>query len=184
MAEARRFFCLLPSAICLLLLACATPAPKPQLTAPDWTTIPSGVLDGLCARLQMDAIATGAPLAIVSTTRPLATPQSLNALAILAKGRVSGDLVTKSVAEMNRALPVTTEGATCNWRTIAAEQLAAHRDELMVEVSAPSLNPFAPKSGGMFARVSVGGEGASWYWITLVPHNGRWAVGPVYVLVQ
>ncbi len=167
----------------LFLAACAT-QPRPQLTAPDWTAVPPGVLDGLCARLQMDAIATGAPLAIVSTTRPLATPQSLNALAILAPGRVSGQLVTRSVADLNRELPVTTEGASCGWRAIAAAQLAAHHDELMVELSAPAINPFAPKSGGMFARASVGGQGTSWYWITLVPRNGRWAVGPVYVLVQ
>lgn len=167
----------------LLLVACAA-SPPPQLTAPDWSSVPSGVLDAFCARLQMDAIATGSPLTLVSTTRPLANPQSLNALALVARGRVKTDRVAMSSAELNRPLPITAEGATCRWRTIAASQLEAHFDEMVVELSAPAINPFAPKTGGMFARVTVGGEGASWYWITLVPRGDRWAVGPVYVLVQ
>jgi hypothetical protein len=132
----------------------------------------------------MDAIATGSPLALVSTTRPLATPQSLSALALMAKGRVKSNRVAMSVEEMNRALPITSEGATCQWRPVAAAQLAGLHDEQLVELSAPSLNPFEPKTGGMFARVTVGGQGASWYWITLIPRGGGWAAGPVYVLVQ
>jgi hypothetical protein len=169
--------------ILLLLSACAT-QPAPQLAAPDWPTVPSAVLDALCARLQMDAIATGAPLALVSTTRPLATPQSLNALAMTAQGRVKINRAAMSAAELNRSLPITSEGASCRWRPIAASQFDRLHDEMMVELSAPAIHPFAPKTGGMFARVTVGGQGASWYWITLFPRGDRWTVGPVYVLVQ
>ena len=167
----------------LFLAACAT-QPKPQLQAPDWTTVPPAVLDSLCARLQMDAISTGAPLTLVATTRPLATPQSLNALAMTARGRVKTDRAGLSAAEMNRSLPILSEGTTCRWRPIQVAQLDAHQDEMVVELSAPAIHPFAPKSGGLFARVTVGGQGAAWYWITLVPNSGRWLVGPVFVLVQ
>ncbi|MGZ5448683.1 MAG: hypothetical protein ACXW5U_11530 [Thermoanaerobaculia bacterium] len=181
----RRFSRALRPALCALsfLAACAT-QPAPPLAAPDWPAIPTGVMDALCARLQMDAIATGSPLTLVSTTRPLANPQSLSALAMTVRGRVKTNRVAMSSAELNRSLPILTDGATCRWRPIAASQLDAHRDEMVVELSAPALHPFAPKTGGMFARVTVGGEGASWYWITLFPSGGRWAVGPVYVLVQ
>jgi hypothetical protein len=110
-------------------------------------------------------------------------PQSLNALALVARGRVKADRAAMSVAELNRVLPITTEGATCRWRPIKVAQADALQDEMIVELSAPSINPFAPKTGGLFARVTVGGQGASWYWITLFPSNGRWVVGPVYVLV-
>lgn len=169
----------------LILSACATTQPTPKLAAPDWTNVPPAVLDALCARLQMDAIANpGSPLALVSTTRPLANAQSLGALALTAKGRVKKDRVALSSVELNRALPIASEGTTCRWRPIAASRLDAHRDEMVVEVSAPSIHPFAPSTAGLFARVSVGGEGASWYWITLLPARGRWATGPVYVLVQ
>lgn len=172
------------SFLALLLAACAATQPQAQLRAPDWTSIPSGVLDSFCARLQMDAIATGSPLTLVSTTRPLANPQSIAALALTARGRVKNNMASASAADMNRSLPVATEGTTCRWRAIAASQLDAHRDEMVVELSAPAVNPFAPKTGGLFARVTVGGEGAAWYWITLFPRGDRWVVGPTYVLVQ
>ena len=169
----------------LLLSACATqPPPQPQLSAPEWTAIPPAVLDSLCARLQMDAIATTAPLALVSTTRPLATPQSLNALAMTARGRVKTDRAARSAAELNRSLPIVSEGTTCRWRPIQASQFDAHHDEMIVELSAQAIHPFSPKTGGLFARVTVGGQGASLYWITLFPSGGRWVVGPVQVLVQ
>jgi hypothetical protein len=101
-----------------------------------------------------------------------------------ARGRVKTNRAPMSAAELNRTLPVVSEGATCRWRPIAASQLDAHRDELVIEISAPGIHPFAPKTGGLLVRASVGGEGASWYWITLFPASGRWVVGPVYVLVQ
>lgn len=171
------------AALVLFLTACAS-QPAPPIQSPDWKTVPAPVLDALCGRLQMDAIATGAPLALVSTTRPLATPQSLSALALMAKGRVKGDRAATSAMELNRALPVSTEGASCAWRPIAAAQAANLHDELVVELSAPAIHPYAQKTGGLFARVTLGGQGASWYWVTLAPVNGRWMVGPVYVLVQ
>jgi hypothetical protein len=181
----RGFFCALRSAPCalLFLVSCAAP-PAAPVAAPDWTAVPPAVLDTLCARLQMDAIATGAPLALVSTTRPLATPQSLSALALTAKRRPKNNRAAVSVMDLNRSLPVTSEGATCAWRPVAASQVGRVHDEMLVELSAPSLNPYAPKTGGLFARVTVGGQGAAWYWITLFPAQGRWMVGPVYVLVQ
>ena len=168
----------------LFLVSCASQS-KPPVEAPQWTSIPPVVLDALCARLQMDAISTGAPLALVSTTRPLATPPSLSALALTARGgRPKRDHAARSAAELNRTLPITHDGSTCRWRPVKPAQIESLHDEMIVELSAPSLHPYAPKSGGLFARVTVGGQGASWYWITLVPGNGRWAVGPVYVLVQ
>ena len=167
----------------VLLAACATQPPTQQLTAPDWQSIPPGILDAFCVRLQMDAIATGSPLALVSTTRPLANPQSFEALARLSRGRVKTHRVPQSGEELNRSVPIISEGSTCGWSAFAALQLDAHRDEMVVELSSPGINPFDPKTGGMFARVSVGGQGASWSWITLVPRGGGWVVGPIFVLV-
>ncbi len=164
-----------------LLAACATqPAPPP--TAPD--TVPAAALDALCARLRIDAIASTAPLTIVRTTRPLATQQSMSALAMTARGRVKGGRIAASAQEANRELALQTSGTSCTWRPIRVADMAAHHDEMLVEISAPAINPFAPKQGGLFARMTVGGEGASWYWISLVPHGDQWAVGGVSVLSQ
>jgi hypothetical protein len=164
-----------------LLTACAT-QPAPTLTAPD--AVPAAALDALCARLRMDAIASTAPLTIVRTTRPLATQPSMTALAMIARGRVKGGRIGLSAQEANRELPLQTAGTSCTWRPIRVADMAAHHDEMLVEVSAPAINPFAPKHGGLFARVTVGGEGASWYWVALVPHGDQWAVGGVSILSQ
>lgn len=166
----------------LLLAASCASAPKTPLAAPDWPAVPPAVLDALCARLRMDAIATGAPVSLVGTTRPLATQGSLSSLAYLARGRVKGDRVAQSVSEANRALPITIEGSACPWRRISPEQAARLHDEMVVELSAPAVNPFSPREGGLFVRVTIGGEHASWYWITLFPSESRWAVGGVSVL--
>jgi hypothetical protein len=167
----------------LAFVSCATqPATAPALTPPD--TISPAVLEALCGRLRMDAIASTGALALVNVTRPLATQQSMTSLAMIAPRGVKGNRIAGSALEANRAIAVPTEGISCRWRGVAPAQLAQHQDEMLVELSAPAINPFAPKEGGLFARVTVGGEGASWYWITLVPYSGQWAVGRVSVLVQ
>jgi hypothetical protein len=166
-----------------IALACA-PRPATPLVAPD--TVPPTVLEALCGRLRMDAIASTAPVAILTVTRPLATQQSMAALAMTARGRVKGQRIGASALEANRELPVeAVAAASCTWRPVAPAQLDRYRDEMLVELSAPAVNPFEPRLAGLFARVTVGGEGASWYWVSLVPYpNGQWGVGGVSVLVQ
>ena len=171
--------------LALFVVSCATqPAgPAPALTAPD--NVPPAVLEALCGRLRMDAIASSAPLTIVNVTRPLATQASMTSLGLTARGKLKANRVSASALEANREIAFATDGtASCRWNAIAPAQLAGHHDEMVVELSAPALNPFAPREGGLFARVTVGGEGASWYWVTLVPYGGQWAVGRVSVLVQ
>jgi hypothetical protein len=168
--------------LAIALASCAT-RPSTPLAAPD--SVSPAVLEGLCGRLRIDAIASAAgPLAIVSETRPLATQQSMSALAMTARGRVKTNRLAASAVEANRALPVTVQSGQCTWRAVTPAQLERHRDEMLVELSAPAINPFAPKEAGLFARVTVGGEGASWYWISLYPYGDQWAVGNVSVLVQ
>ena len=171
------------AALLLLLTACTTRPPAPPLVAPD--SVSAAVLEGLCGRLRIDAIASPtAPLAVVSETRPLATRESMGALAMTARGRVKGNRIPASAVEANRTVPVTVRNGQCTWRAVAPAQIDGHRDEMLVELSAPAINPYAPKEAGVFARVAVGGDGASWYWISLHPYGDQWAVGNVSVLVQ
>ena len=167
--------------LAIALASCAT-HPAVPLVAPD--SVSAAVLEGLCGRLRIDAIASTAPLAVVSETRPLATQQSMSALAMTARGRVKGNRIAGSAVEANRTVPVHVQNGQCAWRAVAPAQLDRHRDEMLVELSAPAINPFAPKEAGVFARVTVGGEGASWYWISLHPYGDQWAVGNVSVIVQ
>lgn len=167
-----------------LLAACAT---KPQQPIPArLDVVPPGVLDALCARLQMDAIGTGAPLALVNTTRPLATQQTLSSLMLIAErgARTNGARLNASASDANRTLPISTEQAACRWRPLTPAQGAQLHDEMLIELSAPTSNPFAPREAGLFARASLDGGSASWYWIALVPYGDRWRVRGVSVLVQ
>lgn len=176
-------------AIIALLLLCSACASKPKTPPPPPPdTIPAMAIDSLCARLEMDAIATGAPLALVSTTRPLATQQSISALMLIQErnARTNPQRLAMTMVQGNRTLPVSTEGTNCGWKSITAAQVAGLHDEMIVELSAPTPNPFSQREAGIFARVSLGGEGmsASWYWISLVSYGDRWAVRGVSVLVQ
>lgn len=166
-----------------MLVACAM-NPPPPLAAPAWDTIPAGVLDALCTRLTMDAIATGAPLAIVTTSRPLGTSEAISALARAGRGRTKYSRVAASMEEANRSIPVTTAGSSCAWRPVPETQLDRVRDEMLLELSAPLVHPFLPRQAGLFARAAVDGQGPSWYWVTLAPHGDAWSVVSVTVLVQ
>ncbi len=181
---ARVFFRGLRFVLCALLVtACASQPKPPPLSAPEWDAVPVGVLDVFCTRLKMDAIASGAPLAIVATTRPLATAEAISALARLGRGRARIQAAA-AMQDGNRRLPVTTAGSSCAWRPVEESQTDRVRDEMLVELSAPMIHPFLPKQAGLFARATVGGEGASWYWISLVPYGEGWRVVSVSVLVQ
>lgn len=160
----------------LLLASCASQPPAP--TAPAWEAIPAGIAEALCTRLQMDAIATGA-VTIIRVTQPLATPQTIAAVAGVSNARnrpVSPRIV-------NRALPILFAPGSCNWTPIDVREAERHGDEMVVALSAPLPNPFEPGQAGLFARVSLAREHESWYWIPLLPAaNGGWSPGFIHVL--
>lgn len=171
-------------ALCALLVtACASQPKPPPLSAPAWDAIPVGVLDLFCSRLKMDAIAGSAPLAIVATTRPISTAEAISALGRTGRGRTRVQAAAAMI-DGNRRLPVTTAGSSCAWRPVEDSQTDRVRDEMLVELSAPLIHPFLPTQAGLFARASLAGEGASWYWISLVPYGQGWRVVSVSVLVQ
>lgn len=157
----------------LLFTACAS-APEPTGPfAPEWDVIPAGVAEALCLRLKMDAIATGA-VTVVRTTQPLATPLSVGALGNLARKR--GKPVNAPI--VNRAIPITlTAGGACTWTAIDVSAMKQHQDEMLLELSAPVPNPYAAGEAGLFARVSLAGEHASWYWLPLLPRGNGWSAG-------
>jgi hypothetical protein len=160
----------------LLLVGCASQPTAPA--APAWDAIPAGVAEALCTRLQMDAIATG-NVTIIRVTQPLATPETIAAVAGVSNAR-NLDVYALIV---NRALPILLARGTCNWTPIDVRDVERHGDEMVVALSAPLPNPFAPGQAGLFARVSLAREHESWYWIPLIPAaNGGWSPGFIHVL--
>ena len=167
---------LLPALI--LLAACATTPPPATPVVPDWDQLPAGIAAALCQRLQLDGIgSTGADIAIVRVTQPIASAQ---VLALLGKPR-------RPAAVVHRALPVATmSGGTggCSWKPIDALDPARQYDRMVVELSAPVANPAARVDAGIVARVSLGGTHPNWYWMELVLTPGGWAVGRIFPLAM
>lgn len=141
--------------------------------------IPAGVTDLLCSRLQMDALATDT-VAVVRVTQPLVTTESIAAL----KSSISSPKARKAPAgtaqPVNRAIPIQF-GQRCAWKPLGAFD-ARPADEMLVELSAPIVNPVIPSEAGLFARVSLAGDHPAWYWVALVPHGNEWGARWVYVL--
>lgn len=122
-------------------------------------------------RLQMDAIATGSAVAIVRTTQPITTAQAYTAL-----GRsVARKQVTPP--EAGKTIPIELKGGTCSWIPLDSLDAGRDRDQMVVQLSSPVPNPFVPGAAGVFARVSLGGEHPSWYWVALNPRGTGWTIG-------
>ena len=162
----------------LLAVSCASP--PPPVSAPAWELIPAGVTDLLCARLQMDALATGS-VAAIRVTQPLVSTESVAAL----RASVSSPKAVRrpgTIAIVNRALPIQF-GQRCAWKPLDVFD-PRPADEMVVEFSAPIPNPVIPSEAGLFARVSLAGDHPAWYWIALVPKGDQWAARWVYVLAR
>lgn len=172
-----RLLCALLSAT---LITCAS-QPKP-LIAPEWDAIPQGVMDTFCMRLQAEGVAAGAPVTVVNVTQPIASMRTLAALAGPRAKKVNPEQAAEALQRAQRTIPLTLAQSVCTW--VAIDAAAAHRraDQMVVEMSAPVANPFTPGTAGVFVRVSLAGEHASWYWISLVPRGGGWTIGYIHAL--
>ena len=176
-AAVRRTRTLVAAAV-LLFTSCAS---APPVVAPNWDVLPARVVEALCMRLRADAIATGRTN-IVKVTQPLVTAQNLAALAGSTTPR--GAKRRAAAAVTNRAIPIELGRGSCAWAPIDVRDVDRHSDAMLVELSAPLLHPYNPKEAGVLARVSLGNEHQSLYWISMVPRGDQWAVRFVSVLFQ
>ncbi len=162
----------LPFALLSLLAVSCASAPPAGPDAPEWDAIPPAIAEGLCGRLKMDALASG-PVTIVKVTQPLASARTLGALAGVSKPRARRG-GSQPPAPVNRAIPVAVVNGTCNWTSIDVRDVPKHQDEMLVELSAPLPNPYTAGEAGLFARITLGGEHPSWYWIPLIWTGNGW----------
>jgi hypothetical protein len=140
--------------------------------------VPAGITDLLCDRLRSDALATG-PVTVVRVTQPLVTSSSISSL----KASVASPRSRKPSAPIpmtNRAIPIAF-GQRCTWKPLDVFDKRPD-DEMLVELSAPIINPSIPSEAGLFVRVTLAGENPSWYWIALVPKDDQWAARFIYML--
>jgi len=172
-------FYFLLSAFCF---SCATQPPQAPIS-PEWSAVPQGVIETFCLRLKAEGVAEGAPVAIVSTTQPIATMGTIGALAGPTQPRkVNMDLVAAALHASQQTIPLTLGPGRCSWIAIDSAKAYRRTDQMIVEMSAPAPNPFRRNEAGLFARMSLAGEHGQWYWVSLVPRGGAWVVGNIEAL--
>jgi hypothetical protein len=159
----------------LLLTACAS---KPPINPPTWSEVPAVVTDAMCGRLRGEAISADSTIAIVQTTQQLVTQRSIQALGAMYNRAGNPSAIVQSMGSLQQALPVrTTE--QCRWMPVASLNPNAH-DEMVLQLSSPFVNPFSPQEAGVFARLSLAGRDAQWYWVPMKQaKNGAWLIGMV-----
>jgi len=132
----------------------------------------------MCSRMHTEGISAG-ELRALKMTQPLITPQSVQGLAeaVYYSGRSAPRIAAAAT------VPVETAG-TCVTRTIDA--ITPHDyDAMIVEFSSPFENPFVHGQLGVFARLSLGAEAASWYWVPIGLHGDTWgAAAPIMLPIR
>ncbi len=127
----------------------------------------------MCTRVHSEGM-TG-ELRVVKTSQPLITGAALEALAEATFYR------GKPIASITAAAAVPVEPGSCTTRAIESIN-ARDADVMVVQFSSPFANPFARGQLGVIARLSLGNEAPTWYWIPIGERNGRWAAAPPVML--
>ena len=159
----------------IALAACAHNPPPPPPTPP--AMVPRAAVDAMCSRMHAEGINT--ELRALKTTRPLITPQALEALgsAMFYSGHAKASITTAE------SVPVDTAGS-CVGRAIDAVT-PNDSDVMVLEFSPPLVNPFQHGQLGVFARVSLGNEAPTWYWVAIGGHGETWAAAsPIMISVR
>jgi hypothetical protein len=163
----------------LLAASCAT---APPAQAPQWTEIPPTILNAFCAHTRHEGIGRDTQIAVMKKTQPIITSASMSALASIFPGRGNASRLDAAMVASISQLPITMPAGSCDWRPIDRIDAARDHERVILQLSAPFLNPFAPKESGLFARMSVGGQAPEWFWIPVAEHNGQWYIGIILPL--
>ncbi len=158
----------------LLLVSCASAPPAPPQKAIN--ELPSAAVDLLCGQLHAEGMSS--EIRVVKETQAIVTPASLRALAEISfhSGSVKPELIQAIL--LTPLIPVAVPAKTCVTRFITPAEAARANDVMVVQFSSPFVNPFGRgQSSGTLARLSLGGEASTWYWIPLAYRSDQWVAG-------
>jgi len=132
----------------------------------------------MCVRLHDEGFPSDQTVDVVSTSRPLVTQQTIEALSQMEfyKGRTNREVLAAAAASNETPLPIGKGRGGCAWRGVAADA-PRRNDTMLLELSSPFTLPFGRGGDGVLARFSLGGESATWYWIPIIGHDGVWVAG-------
>ncbi len=184
MATRRKF---LPVAT-MLLAACAiisVPNKPPEI-------LPTSILESFCANL----IAEHGPIFDREITVPLETVPLIEIFALhilsalddlTAEDFFADEKLGQELRKTYEPMPIVPPKgpSECHWKTTTSIREAQGRHDLVLEISSPLENPYATdpsRSLGVFARLTSGIIGGTWYWIVIEKRNGEWKVSDVVLL--
>ncbi len=148
----------------LFAAACASAcvsAPQPTALPP---AIPSSIVEVMCGRMRSEGMSS------------LVTPAVIAALADVAFYR--GKPVTPVMP--NASMRV--EPASCSRVMIEAVNPRRDVDAMVLQFSSPFSNPYTRHQIGVIARLSLGDDSPTWYWIPIADRNGSWGPGSPLML--
>lgn len=165
----------------LFLLVAPSCASKPSapMQAPHWTEVPRTAVEAFCSRRHDEGISPEITINVVRTTQPLVTAAALRGLAEIAftGGKMDTNKVAAAVEAGNSSIPVAIPAGGCSWRSIDASARANAIDTMTLEISAPFVNPFARSSTGLLGRLSLAGQGTTWYWLPVAQRGTQATFG-------
>jgi hypothetical protein len=136
--------------------------------------VPHAAVDAMCGRMHAEGIST--ELRALKITQPLITSAAVEALA----SAMSYNRRKEPQIAAAAAVPVETSGS-CVTHPLDAIT-GRDSDVMVVAFSPPFENPFVPRQLGVFARLSLGNEAATWYWVPIAERNGAWAAAAPMML--
>jgi len=168
-----------------LSLSCRTAPAVIEREPFTWSSIPSGVLDVLCASsIRNEGIGRQTTINVVPRSQSLVSTASLVGLRRAyfvkpGKGLANTPQIAQSIAGGLTSIPieVPAAGRSCNWATLEHFDRARDNDKMILQISAPFANPYSKTEWGAFARLTVGGEAATWFWVPMRTKDGVVAIG-------
>jgi len=158
----------------LLALGCASHPQPPPVPPP---VVPRAAVEVMCTRMHSEGM-TG-ELRVVKNSQPLITAASIDGLAdaMFYRGRSAAPVTAAP------SVPVETQGS-CSPRAIEAIN-PRDSDVMVLQFSSPFANPFVRGQLGVIARLSLGNEAPTWYWIPIGQRFGVWgAAAPLMLAVR
>jgi hypothetical protein len=170
--------------VLLLMTGCATAPPPAPPRLPQWTVMPATVLDAFCSGFRDEGISSATTINLVKSAQPmLLSAPSMEALSNLSfyRGQLDPARAAANAVAGATELPITIPQG-CAWRVIAPNTGPKYMDTMTLELSPPIVNPYTRNAAGLFARLTLAGEAATWYWLPLIPRGESWVTGRMTVL--
>lgn len=153
----------------VLLASCGSNSAPPAKVV-DAAQLPASAVEAMCSKLHAEGMSS--EVRVVSETQAIVSPNTLQGLArsSFETRKPRADAIQAIVA--TPLMPVEPPAKPC-MQLVTAAEAAKISDMMVIQFSSPFMNPWGREVGAL-ARMSLGGESSTWYWVPLLNQNGHW----------